>query len=310
MGASILGLGHELPPKKAVGGVERAILASPAGASELALACVAPVFAEAGWSAESVELIVFATMTPDVSFPGAGCFLQDSLGSDTVGALDVRGQCAGFLTGLAVANDMVEAGRYERVLLAAAEVHSSSMDYSDSGMETARLYGDGGAVAAVGGGEGIAEVAAVVCGADGRHYDRFWCEFPSSARYPTRMTLEDFRAGGHFMKIDRDHVAAFGREKIPQVVSEVTSAVDDRSIDLLILSHVFPEVAEESASTLGFAGDRLLIAGVDCGHLTAASLPLALDQARKSGRIAGGARVCLAACGAGYAWGATVLDVH
>ncbi len=312
MAASILGLDHELPPLRSVGGVERALLAAPAGASDLAMACVERAFAEAGWTAPSVEMIVFATMTPDVTFPGAGCFLQEKLGGETVGALDVRSQCAGFLTGLAVANDLVEAGKYERVLLAAAEVHSSALDYSDDGLEIARLYGDGGAVAAIGRGDGVASLESVVCGTDGQHYDRFWCEFPASARYPTRMTLDDFRAGGHYLRIDRDHVAAFGREKLPQIAGEALQAAvaDGESVDLFVLSHVFPEVAEDAARALGATADRSLVAGAEHGHLTAASLPLALDQARKAGRVGSGARVCLAACGAGYAWGAAVVKVH
>lgn len=308
MGAHILGLGHELPPLREVAGVRRPIVPTPRGSSELALAATVPAFAEAGWTAGSVQMIVFATMTPDVTFPGAGCFLQDELGGDTVGAMDLRGQCAGYVIGLAVASDLIAAGKYERVLLASAEVHSSGLDPDDTA--TTSLYGDGGAVTALGSQPGVAEVAMVTTGSDGRHFDRFWCEYPSSRHYPTRMDLADFEAGRHYLKIDRDHVAQFGRDKLPVTVRDAVQrrgiGLDD--VDLCILSHVFPEVAEDAARSLGLPGDRFVVAGHDTGHLTAASLPVALDRARAAGRVGEGARVCIAACGAGYAWGAALLE--
>lgn len=295
---------------QAVGGVQRPVVASPCGPSDLALAASGPALAEAGWTPQSVQMIVFATMTPDVTFPGAGCFLQDKLGADTIGAMDVRGQCAGYLMGLAVANDLIACGKYERLLLASAEVHSSGRDPSPAGTAVAQLYGDAGAATAVGAGPGFATIAAVRCGSDGRYYDRFWCEFPSSRRYPTRILLEDLEAGGHYLKIDRDHVAEFGRAKLPDTVGETLAergvATDD--VDLFVFSHVFPDVAEQAARSLGLAGDRFVVAGAEHGHLTAASLPIALDLARAAGRIGTGARVCLAACGAGYAWGSALLE--
>jgi 3-oxoacyl-[acyl-carrier-protein] synthase III len=308
--ASILGLGHELPPLQAVGAAQRPIVASPCGPSELALAAAGPALAEAGWTVDSVQMIVFATMTPDVTFPGAGCFLQDKLGADTIGALDVRGQCAGYVMGLAVANDLIVSGKYERVLLASAEVHSSGFDPSPAGLAIASLYGDAGAATAVGGSGGIATVAAVTCGADGRFYDRFWSEFPSSRRYPTRVTLADLEAGKHYLKIDREHVSQFGREKLPESIRETLAARDARvdDVDLFVLSHVFPEVAQDAARALSLPADRVVVASAERGHLTAASLPIALNLARDAGRVSSGARVCLAACGAGYAWGSALLE--
>lgn len=310
MGAAILGLGHELPPSRPIGRVVRPAVATPCGPSDLALSASRPAFDEAGWTAASVQFIVFATMSPDVTFPGAGCFLQDKLGVETIGALDIRSQCAGYLVGLAIANDMIAAAKYERILLASAEVHSSWMDESDAGLEISELFGDGGAVTALGRGPGVAEVTAVTCGADGRHFSRFWCEFPASRRYPTRIVREDLEAGLHYIRIDREHVSAFGREKLPEIarraVDQAQYSIED--VDLFVLSHVYEDVADSAARALGLSEGRVLIAGREHGHLTAAALPLALDRARAAGRVGPGARVCLAACGAGYAWGAAVLE--
>src|SRR6266852_4162837 len=138
MGAVILGLGHHLPTAVECLGGRRPITVKPVGPSTLAVKAAAGALAQAGFSAAAVEFIIFATMTPDVTFPGAGCFFQDQMGCGTVGALDVRAQCAGFLFGLVIADQFVGAGVYERVLLAAGEVHSSGLDYSERGVAVAR----------------------------------------------------------------------------------------------------------------------------------------------------------------------------
>jgi 3-oxoacyl-[acyl-carrier-protein] synthase-3 len=256
-----------------------------------------------------VDFLVFATMTADVTFPGSGVYLQDKLGCATIGALDIRGQCAGFLMGLMIADAYVANGMYRRVLLAASEVHSSGLDYSEKGMAVASLYGDGAGVAILG--PAPTGLEAVVCHTDGRWHDRFWCEYPASRQHPLRTTLEQFAAGKHFPAIDFGALERFGREHMPAAISEVLEragrTLDD--VDCFISSHLMPSVAEESARQLGVPSSRHIIAGDLHGHLTAASLPVALREVIDAGRVGPGARVCLAACGAGFAWGAALLTL-
>ena len=133
MRTAILGLGHHLPPEVETLGVRRPIATDPVGPSTLAVPAAHQALAQAGLSAEMIDFIVFATMTPDVTFPGAGCFFQDQMGCGTVGALDIRAQCAGFVFGLVIADQFIQAGAYERVLVIGAEVHSSGLDYSEHG---------------------------------------------------------------------------------------------------------------------------------------------------------------------------------
>src|SRR5262249_19618785 len=148
-----------------------------------------------------VDLIIFATMTPDIGFPGSGCFLQHHLDCGTVGALDVRAQCAGFLYALAIADRFVRAGKAARVLVAAAEVHSSALDFSPGGRVATPSFGDG-AAAIVLGAAPAPGVLAVVLHADPDGLERFWCEFPASRHVPARMDLEAFHAGRHFYQLD------------------------------------------------------------------------------------------------------------
>jgi 3-oxoacyl-[acyl-carrier-protein] synthase-3 len=310
MPTAILGLAHYLPPAQPVGSVRRPIASEPGGPSDLALEPARQALAQAGLTPDAVEIVIFATMTPDVTFPGSACYFQDKFGLGTIGALDVRGQCAGFLTALMVADGYLRAGLYGNVLLATGEVHSSGLDYSERGESVARLYGDGAAVAVLGE-RADAGLAALVCHADGRHYERFWIEYPSSRQHPLRITVEDMRAGKHFPSLDVEHVERFGVERLPEVVREALAAAHTTvdGVDCFILSHVLPGVVERSATALRIPAAKLVTAGIAHGHLSAASLPVALNEARGAGRVGAGARVCLAACGAGYAWGAAVLTL-
>src|SRR6266478_2816915 len=127
MSTRILGLGHYLPPELDVAGVRRPIAVDPVGPSTLAVEAARGALERAQLSTNAVDFIVFATMTPDANFPGAGCFFQDQLGCGTVGALDVRAQCAGFVFALSIADQFMRSGAYERVLVAGAEVHSAGL---------------------------------------------------------------------------------------------------------------------------------------------------------------------------------------
>jgi 3-oxoacyl-[acyl-carrier-protein] synthase III len=310
MPSALIGLAHHLPPTRRVGAVQRPIFEERGGPSDLAVPAGREAMAQAGIDAEAVELVIFATMTPDVTFPGSACYFQDKFGLGTVGALDIRGQCAGFLMALMIADDCLRAGMYTTVMVAAGEVHSSGLDYSEAGEVVARLYGDGAAVAVLGA-RARGGLESVVCHTDGRHYERFWVEYPASRQHPLRITVDDLRAGRHLPRIDTEHVERFAAEHLPEVVREAlhaAGATADR-VDCFIFSHVLPGVAEHSAAALRIPAERFVSAGATHGHLSAAALPVALSEARAAGRIGSGARVCLAACGAGYAWGAAVLTI-
>lgn len=225
MPTAILGLAHHLPPAQPVGSVRRPIARDPGGPSDLAVEPGRQALAQAGLTPQEIEFLVFATMTPDVTFPGSACYFQNKFGLGTVGALDVRGQCAGFLMGLMVADSYLRAGVYRNVLLAAGEIHSAGLDYSERGEAIARLYGDGAAVAVLGDRAG-GGLESVVCRSDGRHYERFWIEYPSSRQHPLRVTVDNLRAGLHFPRLDVDHVEHFGVEVLPAAVREALAAAN------------------------------------------------------------------------------------
>ena len=309
MRTKILGLGRHLPPVADARGVSRPIAADPVGPSALAAVAAGQALEAAGRSVADVDFLVFATATPDVTFPGAGCYLQDRLGCDTVGALDVRGQCTGFLYGLMVADQFIRTSTYANILLAGAEVHSSGLDY-DGDPETAALFGDGAGVALLGPGDERG-LLAIDLHSDGSRYRDFWCEYPASRQHPVRFTAENLAAGGHFPKLDRPALQRAGAEQLESAMRRVLAAAgrEIEAIDRFVVSHVLPDAACAAAAALGIGEANLVVPSQRYGHIMGAALPLALADEWLDGAVGPGATVCLAAAGAGETWGAAVLEL-
>jgi 3-oxoacyl-[acyl-carrier-protein] synthase-3 len=278
------------------------------GASGLATAAATRALAAAGCGPDAVDLIVFSTMTSDIAFPGAGCFLQDKLGCNTVGALDVRAQCNGFLAALATADAFCRAGRSARVLVCTAEVHSSALDYSPRGAGVTPRFGDGAAVVLLGPGEPDL-VRSCVLHNDPTDLERFWCEFPASRHFPARMTREMFLAGRHYYVYDAPALAEQARATMAGVTGEALAAagagIDD--VALFLVHYVDPGVAREAADLARLPAPRTVATAEAYGHIASAGLPIALAEARASGRVGRGDLVCCTAFGAGMAWGSAVL---
>src|SRR6202042_226839 len=168
--SAILGVGHYVPTKvvtnddlaklmptsdewiqQRTGIKERRFIEQDGiGASDLAVPAVKMAVERAGRSVGDVDMIVFATLSPDVNFPGSGCFLGHKLGLGGVPALDVRNQCSGFLYSLSIADAWVRAGMYRNVLVVGAEVHSTGVELNERGRDVAVLFGDGAGAALVG----------------------------------------------------------------------------------------------------------------------------------------------------------------
>jgi 3-oxoacyl-[acyl-carrier-protein] synthase-3 len=304
-------LGTDAAALERTSGVRTRRRADPGlGPSDLATSAASRALAEAGLGPEAVELIVFATMTPDIAFPGSGCFLQDKLGCDTVGAIDVRSQCTGFLSALATADAFVRAGRTGRTLVCCAEVHSSGLDYSPRAAGITPRFGDGAGVVLVGPGEPTA-VLSVVLHNDPTDLERFWCEYPASRHLPARMTREQFLAGGHYYVYDAPALAEQARGTMAQVTSEALASAGARQDDvaLFLMHYVDPRVASEAATLARLPADRTVATAEAAGHVASAGLPIAIAQALEGGRIRRGDLVCCAAFGAGIAWGGAVLRV-
>ena len=276
--------------------------------SDLGRDAAAQALEAAGRTPADVDLIVFATMTPDIAFPGSGCFLQDKLGCDTIGALDTRAQCAGFLFALATADRFVRAGAARAVLVVGAEVHSTALDASPRAALITPRFGDGAGAVLLGAADAPG-VLATVLHSDPTDFERFWCEFPSSRHYPARMELEHWERGLHYYVLDAPALDRQAEPVLSETIGEVLGAagLGAGAVDLCIAHYLDPRVARRAAAAAGIAEDRIVAPAEAYGHVAGGGIPIALADAVRAGRVGPGSVVCCVAFGAGISWAGAVI---
>ena len=280
------------------------------GPSDLAREASLAALGQAGLGVDDVDFIVFATMTPDIAFPGSGCFLQDKLECRTVGAIDVRAQCAGFLFALVTADRYVRSGKAGRVLVAGGEVFSTALEMAPRAAAVTPVFGDGAGVAIIGAGERPGILGAALH-SDPTDFERFWCEFPASRHTPARMDLEHFHAGDHFFRLDAGRVHAQAEEALASTTREALgrARVPGDRIALHVVHYFDPRVARRAIAATGVPEARILVTAERAGHLGAAGIPIAVADALAAGQVGRGDLVCCSAFGAGMCWGAAVLEL-
>jgi 3-oxoacyl-[acyl-carrier-protein] synthase-3 len=325
----ITGIGHYVPPRVVTnqdlekrmetsdewirqrsGIVTRHHVDDGVGASDLACEAARRAVSDAGVDLGAVDFIIAATLSPDHYFPGVGVLVQSKLGLGTIGALDVRNQCSGFVYALAAADQFIRTGTYRRILLVASEVQSTNLDYSDLGRDMAVLFGDGaGAVILepndTDDGRGILSTHLF---SDGQFASKLWMEKPSSTDNPT-FRQEFFDEGRFFPRMDGRHVFINACERMPEAVRAGLErnglAIED--VDALIPHQANDRISLMVAKALGIPVEKV-VRNIDrFGNTTAASIPIALDEAVKAGRIRRGHLVALTAFGSGYTWASAIL---
>jgi 3-oxoacyl-[acyl-carrier-protein] synthase-3 len=287
--------------------VERRWVSGESG-SDLALAASRMALARAGMEASDIDCIVFATLSPDHFFPGTGVFLQRKLGLSGIPCLDVRNQCTGFLYGLSVAEAWIRIGRHRRVLLVGAEVHSTGLEKSTAGRETAVLFGDGAGAVILGPTEEERGVLAIRVHADGRHAEKLWVETPASA-YEPFISHEYLDRGMTFPRMEGREVFKHAAVRMPEAVTEVLADAGCRLEDvaLLIPHQANLRISQAVQKRLGLPDERVFNNIQRYGNTTPASIPIALHEAVDGGRVRNGDLVCLAAFGSGFTWGAALI---
>jgi 3-oxoacyl-[acyl-carrier-protein] synthase-3 len=325
----ITGTGHYVPPlvvknsdlekimnttdewiRQRSGILERRYAENGVGSSDLAYEASLRAMESAGTSASEIDFIIAATLSPDHYFPGIGVMVQAKLGRPGLAALDIRNQCSGFIYALSVADQYIRAGTYKKILLCAAEVQSHSLDYSDDGRDMAVLFGDGGAAVVVeptsaDDGRGVLSTHLF---ADGRFVQDLWMENPSSRRKPT-FAAELFEARKFYPRMDGKNVFKNASERMPEAVLTALGSngltVDD--VALLIPHQANDRISLMVAHKLHIPVEKVARNIDKYGNTTAASIPLALDEAARSGRLIRGDIVVLTAFGSGYTWAAAVI---
>ena len=306
--ARVVGLGHKLPDRVVPNGPiaerigvdaewivrrtgirERRYAGPDERTADLALAAARRALTDAGLKASDIDLVLVATMTPDELTPNTAPLVADALGLK-VGALDIGSACTGWLSALSMAAGQVETGRSERVLVIGAEILSRITDPDDK--RTASLFGDGaGAVVLSAEGEGA--VGPVVLASDGSMGETI------IANHEDRLLIMD----GHTTFNMAVKVLV---ESTHQALDSAGIALDD--IDLFIYHQANGRILKAVSERLELPAERVADYVGETGNTSAASIPLTLSLLREDGRLRSGQRLLLSAVGAGFTWGAGVVD--
>ncbi len=328
--ARIAGAGHHLPDRVVTNadlgplldttdawirrrtGIERRhFVDGTEGTADLAHKASLRALDDAGIGPDQIDLIIFATLSPDVFFPGSGVLLGALLGIPGTPALDVRNQCTGFLYGLQCADGMLRAGLYERILLVGAEVHSTGLDFSREGRDLAVLFGDGAGAVVLEAAEDGSGVLRTILGADGRHAEALWCQAPSSRQFPLRITRDDLDHKRHFPAMQGrmvfKHAVVAMRDAVRAVAAAEGVALDE--VDLFIPHQANLRISELVQRELGVPPERFFNNIARTGNTTAATLPIAIDECRRSGRLKAGDLLCTVAFGSGFTWGSSLIRI-
>ena len=281
------------------------------GASDLALPAANMALEHAGLHAKDIDAIIFATLSPDLNFPGSGVLLGHKLGLPGVPALDVRNQCSGFLYSLSVADAWVRAGVYKNVLIAGAEVHSTGIELADRGRDVAVLFGDGAGCAIVSRATDPNQgIKSLLLHADGVGAEDLMVEAPSSKRIP-RLTPEMLVEGRHYPKMNGKQVFRWAVEKMPEVaekaLADAKMHVDE--IDLFVPHQANMRINQMVGMKLNIPQEKIVHNIEKYGNTTAATIPLGLSEAWREGRCRRGSNILMAAFGAGYTWGGAVITL-
>lgn len=328
--ALITGTGHFVPPKVVTnfdlekkmdtsdewirqrsGIVERRYVEPGVGSSDLAYEAALRAIEAAKIDKSEIDFIIAATLSPDHYFPGIGVIVQAKLGLSGIGALDVRNQCTGFIYALSVAEQYIKTHTFKKILLVASEVQSANLDYSDEGRDMAVLFGDGGAAVILepnekNDGRGILSTHLF---SDGRYVSDLWMEKPSPKDNPT-FAEEFFKKRRFFPEMNGRNVFKNASGKMPEAVRIALkhNGLSIEDVDYLIPHQANDRISQMVARNLKIPIEKV-IRNIDrFGNTTAASIPIAMDEALKGRIIKDGDIVVLTAFGSGYTWGSAVIQ--
>jgi 3-oxoacyl-[acyl-carrier-protein] synthase-3 len=314
----IVGTGSYLPPRivtnaefaarldtsdawirERTGIAQRHIAAETQTSSDLALEASRAALTAAGMQAADLDLIIVATSTPDFVFPSTACLLQAKLGVANCAAFDLQAVCSGFVYALATADNFIRAGTHKSALVVGAEVFSRILDWNDRG--TCVLFGDGaGAVVLAAGSK--PGLHASVLRADGSH--------AGILSVPGNVCGGRI-VGSPYVQMQGGQVFKFAVKVLDEVARETVAAAGMRleDIDWLIPHQANVRILEATAKKLGLPRERLVVTVDHHGNTSAASVPLALDEYVRAGKIRPGHRVLMQGVGGGFTWGATLATM-
>ncbi len=280
----------------------------------------------AGITAQDVDFIIFATLSPDYYFPGCGVLVQRATKMKEIGALDIRNQCSGFVYALSVADQFIKTGMYKNILVVGSEKHSFGLDFSTRGRNVSVIFGDGAGAVILQPtekqGQGIlsthlhsdGESAEILAMYNPGTHSNHWvkepvADFGKAEMGKMFMTHEMIDNAQNFPNMDGPAVFKKAIVKFPEVIIEALEKnnLSPKDIDLLIPHQANLRIAQFVQQKLGLTDEQVFNNIDKYGNTTAASIPIALCEAWEKGKVKEGDLLCLAAFGSGFTWGSALL---
>jgi 3-oxoacyl-[acyl-carrier-protein] synthase-3 len=284
---------------------------SCAGTSELGERAARVALERAGWSAQDVDLIVVATLSPDYYFPGVGVMLQQKLGCRTIPALDIRAQCSGLVYGLSVVDGYVKSRQAKKILLVCAEVQSPVLDLTTRGRDMAVLFGDGAGAVTIEAVEGTASDRGIVdsfLGSDGSGAEVLCMKLPGTAT-PGFISADDIQQSRVHPSMDGKLVFKNAVTRLLETAGTLLqrNRISSEQIDLIIPHQANLRINEMVRTQLGLPPEKVFNNIQRYGNTTAATIPICMSEAVAEGRLKQGDLVLTLAFGAGFTWGGNLI---
>jgi 3-oxoacyl-[acyl-carrier-protein] synthase-3 len=283
---------------------ERHISSESEASSDLGAAAAQEALKRAGLKPEEIDLILVATITPDMFFPSTACFIQDKIGAEHAAAFDIAAACSGFIFGLSIADSYLRSGAFKHILLIGAETLTKVTDWKDR--NTCVLFGDGAGAVVLRREEGEAGILSTHLFSDGSLSALL--NLPGGgSRNPT--SERSLRQGLHFIKMNGNETFKVAVRSLEQACREALShnGLDSSQIDLFIPHQANYRIIQAVASRLDFPLERVYLTLERHGNTSAASIPLALDEAVMSGRVKAKDLLLLSSFGGGMTWASAVI---
>jgi len=281
----------------------------PTDGVEMGCRASAKALEMAGLKAEDIDFLIWGTLSPDDQFPGNACWAQPKLGlREGTPCMDIRNQCSFFVYALTVADALVRQGMYKKILIVGSEIHSTGLDFSDDGRDVSALFGDGAGAVVVGPGVGEQGILACDLGADGQYAEDLTVPLGSGGA-GVWVTPEKLARKEHFPKMNGKKVFKHAVTRIPQTVVTALQRAEQtiEAVDLFVVHQANLRIVEFVQKLASIPDEKLHNNIQKYGNTTAASIPIALDEAVRLGKIKRGQLLCVAAFGAGFTWGAVVI---
>ena len=265
-----------------------------------------------GVAKEDIDFVVFATLSPDYYFPGPGVLVQRDLGLRTVGALDVRNQCSGFVYALSVADQYIKTGMYKNILVIGSEVHSTGLDMTTRGRGVSVIFGDGAGAAVLSREEDLTKgILSTHLHSEGIHAEELVLKAPGMGGRWVTDILEDKDPDdeSYYPYMNGQFVFKNAVVRFSEVINEGLEAnsLQVSDIDMLIPHQANLRISQYIQKKFGLRDDQVHNNVQKYGNTTAASIPIALTEAWELGKIKEGDTVVLAAFGSGFTWASAII---